>query len=398
MNQQQQDKRIGCQAAERPGTRGHRGRSGGGQPNSSAVVVEAAFPESAARAGAGSMERWIHRGVSRAVELVELVLVRSMAPEHGTLLTAGGLLLLLAERINVSCSVDVKNLKAVSPGQIVHQPTDRGQGTRLFSSGVYQTSAHSVGSSPVNTTGPESALCSPWCFLWDARLPPCSQADYTSEVNKQDQGIELLVVPSASGCNRGFYERMINDFCFTKFELDMGGVERGLWCSWPDTTEGLNRPLARSAPGYAHKHMQRPSGDTTPPTVVQSEAERRCHVGMRPPPFPPPATEPLYLAVLISGNSTPGLGEGTSPRMYEALTNCSYQVALRMDCYWPNQVVDRFFVRVHQIYFQDCALTGRLLHDPPVAILGPFIAVPVLVTLLMTALVVWRSKRTEGVL
>ncbi|XP_034468814.1 receptor activity-modifying protein 1-like [Hippoglossus hippoglossus] len=133
--------------------------------------------------------------------------------------------------------------------------------------------------------------------------------------------LAVLVVPSASGCNRGFYERMINDFCFTKFELDMGGVERGLWCSWPDTME-----------------------------------------------------------------------------TYEALTNCSYQVALRMDCYWPNQVVDRFFVHIHQIYFQDCALTGRLLHDPPVGILGPFIAVPVLVTLLMTALVVWRSKRTEGVL
>lgn len=85
-------------------------------------------------------------------------------------------------------------------------------------------------------------------------------------------------------------------------------------------------------------------------------------------------------------------------RIYEGLTNCTYQVALRVDCFWPNQIVDRFFMQIHRIYFHDCALTGRLLHDPPTSILGPFIAVPVLVTLLMTALVVWRSKRTEGVL
>lgn len=69
-----------------------------------------------------------------------------------------------------------------------------------------------------------------------------------------------------------------------------------------------------------------------------------------------------------------------------------------MDCYWPNQIIDSFFMQIHRIYFHDCPLTGRLLHDPPASILAPFIAVPVLVTLLMTALVVWRSKRTEGVL
>uniref|UniRef100_A0A3P8RPC6 Receptor activity-modifying protein 1 n=1 Tax=Amphiprion percula TaxID=161767 RepID=A0A3P8RPC6_AMPPE len=75
-------------------------------------------------------------------------------------------------------------------------------------------------------------------------------------------------------------------------------------------------------------------------------------------------------------------------RIYEGLTNCTYQVAMRMDCFWPNQIVDRFFMQIHQTYFQDCALTGRLLHDPAISVLAPFIAVPVLVTL----------KRTEGVL
>ncbi|XP_015229444.1 PREDICTED: receptor activity-modifying protein 1-like [Cyprinodon variegatus] len=85
-------------------------------------------------------------------------------------------------------------------------------------------------------------------------------------------------------------------------------------------------------------------------------------------------------------------------QIYEGLTNCTYQVALRMDCFWPNQVVDAFFMKIHRMYFQHCALTGRLLQEPPISILVPFIGVSVMITLLMTAVVVWRSKRTQGML
>ncbi|XP_042260104.1 receptor activity-modifying protein 1-like [Thunnus albacares] len=138
-------------------------------------------------------------------------------------------------------------------------------------------------------------------------------------------GLVLLmaaqVLPSVSACNRGGYEKTINDLCLEKFKVDLRGLDQDLWCSWPDTTE-----------------------------------------------------------------------------IYEGLTNCTFQEAMKMDCFWPNQIVDRFFMQIHQTYFHDCPLTGRLLHDPPISILAPFIAVPVLVTLLMTALVVWRSKRTKGVL
>ncbi|XP_061782503.1 receptor activity-modifying protein 1-like [Nerophis lumbriciformis] len=83
--------------------------------------------------------------------------------------------------------------------------------------------------------------------------------------------------------------------------------------------------------------------------------------------------------------------------LYGELTNCTYLVALKMDCFWPNQLVDEFFIGVHNHYFYNCSLSGRLLRDPPNRILGPFIAMPILVTLLMTALVVWRSKRSEGI-
>ncbi|KAM9709178.1 receptor activity-modifying protein 1 isoform 2-T3 [Menidia menidia] len=83
--------------------------------------------------------------------------------------------------------------------------------------------------------------------------------------------------------------------------------------------------------------------------------------------------------------------------LYSELTNCTCLLAWNLGCYWPNQMVDEFFIQVHRHYFHDCSLSGRLPRDPPNHILGPFIAVPVLVTLLITALVVWRSKRSEGV-
>lgn len=133
--------------------------------------------------------------------------------------------------------------------------------------------------------------------------------------------IAAQVLSTASACERAFYREMINDFCLNKFKFDMVALDRGLWCSWPDTME-----------------------------------------------------------------------------IYEDVTNCTFQVAIRMGCFWPNHIVDHFFTDIHRTYFHDCALTGRLIHDPPISILAPFIGVPVLVTLLMTALVVWRSKRTEGVL
>uniref|UniRef100_A0A8C9EPG9 Receptor activity-modifying protein 1 n=1 Tax=Pavo cristatus TaxID=9049 RepID=A0A8C9EPG9_PAVCR len=82
---------------------------------------------------------------------------------------------------------------------------------------------------------------------------------------------------------------------------------------------------------------------------------------------------------------------------YGELTNCTVAVAENLTCYWPNRLVDEFFVAVHSHYFRNCSPSGRALRDPPNGILCPFILVPILVTLLMTALVVWRSKRSEGI-
>ncbi|KAM4698064.1 receptor activity-modifying protein 1 [Rhinophrynus dorsalis] len=83
--------------------------------------------------------------------------------------------------------------------------------------------------------------------------------------------------------------------------------------------------------------------------------------------------------------------------MYGDLTNCTELLALKLDCFWPNHIVDHFFTGIHKKYFKNCSLTGRLPGDPPFPILCSFIFVPILITLLMTALVVWRSKRSEGI-
>ncbi|CAK6448377.1 unnamed protein product [Pipistrellus nathusii] len=88
---------------------------------------------------------------------------------------------------------------------------------------------------------------------------------------------------------------------------------------------------------------------------------------------------------------------GKTIESYGELRDCTKYVMDRLNCYWPNAAVNKFFISVHQRYFRSCPVSGRALQDPPISILCPFIVVPILMTLLMTGLVVWRSKRTEGV-
>ncbi|XP_016059078.1 PREDICTED: receptor activity-modifying protein 1 [Miniopterus natalensis] len=89
---------------------------------------------------------------------------------------------------------------------------------------------------------------------------------------------------------------------------------------------------------------------------------------------------------------------GKTVESYGELADCTMHVMKKLDCFWPNAAVNKFFVAVHQRYFRSCPASGRALQDPPSSILCPFILVPVLVTLLMTGLVAWRSKRTEGIM
>ncbi|XP_063286048.1 receptor activity-modifying protein 1 isoform X1 [Pelobates fuscus] len=88
---------------------------------------------------------------------------------------------------------------------------------------------------------------------------------------------------------------------------------------------------------------------------------------------------------------------GDTAGFYTDVTNCTALVAAKLGCFWPNHLVDHLFIGIHKKYFRNCSVTGRLPADPPFPILCSLLFIPLLITLLMTALVVWRSKRSEGI-
>ncbi|KAI1236976.1 hypothetical protein IHE44_0014224 [Lamprotornis superbus] len=153
---------------------------------------------------------------------------------------------------------------------------------------------------------------------------------------------------AATACQEADYSWMIRHYCLKQFQLSMEGIGRRLWCDW-DETVGMYGGLCCTGGRWRGRVR------AVPPGV------------------------PVFCST------------------YGELTNCTALIAERLDCYWPNRLVDEFFVAVHKQYFRNCSPSGRALHDPPNGVLCPFIVLPVLVTLLMTALVVWRSKRSEGI-
>lgn len=108
----------------------------------------------------------------------------------------------------------------------------------------------------------------------------------------------------------------------------------------------------------------------------------------------------------LSCNSGPNLevvGElnGQTPclhRYYESFTNCTEVETNVVGCYWPNPLAESFIAGIHRQFFQNCSVDRQDWEDPPDEILIPLITVPVLLTIAMTGVVVWRSKHTEQVL
>nr|XP_030727126.1 receptor activity-modifying protein 3 isoform X2 [Globicephala melas] len=82
---------------------------------------------------------------------------------------------------------------------------------------------------------------------------------------------------------------------------------------------------------------------------------------------------------------------------YESFTNCTEVETNVVGCYWPNPLAESFIAGVHRRFFQNCSVDRQHWQDPPDEILIPLIAVPILLTIAMTGMVVWRSKRTDQV-
>ncbi|XP_013208819.1 receptor activity-modifying protein 3 [Microtus ochrogaster] len=83
---------------------------------------------------------------------------------------------------------------------------------------------------------------------------------------------------------------------------------------------------------------------------------------------------------------------------YESFTNCTELETNIVGCYWPNPLAQSFITDIHRQFFSNCTVDRTHWEDPPDEILIPLIAVPVVLTVAMAGLVVWRSKRTEQLL
>ncbi|XP_058867721.1 receptor activity-modifying protein 1-like [Acipenser ruthenus] len=84
--------------------------------------------------------------------------------------------------------------------------------------------------------------------------------------------------------------------------------------------------------------------------------------------------------------------------LYNDLTVCTEMLADALQCEWPNPEVDSLFVGVHGRWLKACPRYIAPLRDPPLFVLVPLILAPVLSTLLVTALIIWLGKRSEGML
>ncbi|EAW61049.1 receptor (calcitonin) activity modifying protein 3, isoform CRA_b [Homo sapiens] len=83
---------------------------------------------------------------------------------------------------------------------------------------------------------------------------------------------------------------------------------------------------------------------------------------------------------------------------YESFTNCTEMEANVVGCYWPNPLAQGFITGIHRQFFSNCTVDRVHLEDPPDEVLIPLIVIPVVLTVAMAGLVVWRSKRTDTLL
>ncbi|RXM34158.1 Receptor activity-modifying protein 1 [Acipenser ruthenus] len=228
---------------------------------------------------------------------------------------------------------------------------------------------------------------------------------------------------SVTACDEAFYSHAIEEYCLSKFKFDMDALGQRYWCEWEETVGKFNT-LALACPdlvthfsvlclalnsvledmcslpdrlqscSWSEDILTQRRGCETQHAYsgLLSETETKLTSPLQ-------SIDSSHTTVNMSvGSTQPGSADLTSVRSYGELTNCTFLIAEKLECYWPNRLVDEFFIGIHKLYFRNCSLSGRSLSDPPNSVLGPFIVVPILVTLLVTALVVWCSKRSEGII
>uniref|UniRef100_A0A4W5K4N9 Receptor activity modifying protein 2 n=1 Tax=Hucho hucho TaxID=62062 RepID=A0A4W5K4N9_9TELE len=79
-------------------------------------------------------------------------------------------------------------------------------------------------------------------------------------------------------------------------------------------------------------------------------------------------------------------------RPYNELTECIEHSAIYSGCYFPNQVVQDFFIEIHSQFFQACPEEEQLFPDAPFGVVLTLTLIPVSVIPILVFLVVWKSK------
>ncbi|KAK1173644.1 receptor activity-modifying protein 3-like isoform X1 [Acipenser oxyrinchus oxyrinchus] len=80
---------------------------------------------------------------------------------------------------------------------------------------------------------------------------------------------------------------------------------------------------------------------------------------------------------------------------YNTFSTCTEKNSERIGCFWPNPFVESFIISLHKHFFSNCTSDQVIWEDPPDNMLTILIVIPVLLTVVMIALVVWCSKRND---
>ncbi|XP_035261070.1 receptor activity-modifying protein 1-like [Anguilla anguilla] len=82
-------------------------------------------------------------------------------------------------------------------------------------------------------------------------------------------------------------------------------------------------------------------------------------------------------------------------RPYDKLTVCLEYITGKLDCFYPNHIVEKVFLQAHSFYFQYCRDQEDGFNDPPHYVSVSLTLVPVCLIPILVSLVVWKSKVKE---
>ncbi|XP_051872208.1 receptor activity-modifying protein 3-like [Pristis pectinata] len=80
---------------------------------------------------------------------------------------------------------------------------------------------------------------------------------------------------------------------------------------------------------------------------------------------------------------------------YSTFSFCTEFSTESVYCYWPNPQVEKYVINIHKLFFSNCTSEIIIFQDPPDDILFILITVPICLTIVMIAVVVWCSKRSD---